>query len=80
MRLVSDAVDRHVAENARDPREVADVVADALEARKPRLRYPVGPEARFVHFLRGKVTARVLHRVIGWHLGVPRARPRDGTV
>ena len=29
-----------------DPQEVAEVVARALEAHRPRIRYPVGPEAK----------------------------------
>jgi NAD(P)-dependent dehydrogenase (short-subunit alcohol dehydrogenase family) len=73
--LTSEAVDRHVSRAARDPREVADVIAQALEAKRPRLRYPVGQEARIFHFLRGKVPARALHRLITWYVGVPSFRP-----
>jgi NAD(P)-dependent dehydrogenase (short-subunit alcohol dehydrogenase family) len=78
--IVSDAIDRHVVRTARDPREVAGVIADALEARRPRLRYPVGPEARLSHLLRGKVTTRVLHRAISWYLGAFRICSQDGKV
>lgn len=74
---VSDAVDRHVAHKGRDPREVAEVIADVLTAGRPRLRYPVGRDAHVNHFLRGKVTARLSHRLIGWYLGIPRWRPED---
>jgi NAD(P)-dependent dehydrogenase (short-subunit alcohol dehydrogenase family) len=73
----SEAVDRHVARTARDPREVGEVIADALAATKPRLRYPVGTEARLFHFLRGKFTTRVLQRLLAWYVGVPPLRPRD---
>jgi NAD(P)-dependent dehydrogenase (short-subunit alcohol dehydrogenase family) len=75
MQLTSEAADRHVNKRARDPREVAEVIADTLEARRPRLRYPVGPEARLFHFLRGKVTTSFLRRLIAWYVGVPAARP-----
>lgn len=68
---VSDAIDRHVASSGRNPAEVGVAVADALEARRPRLRYPVGPAARLSLLLRGKVTARVVHRVTNWYLGLP---------
>jgi NAD(P)-dependent dehydrogenase (short-subunit alcohol dehydrogenase family) len=34
----------------RDPQEVADVIVRALEAAKPRLRYPVGPDAKAEYF------------------------------
>jgi NAD(P)-dependent dehydrogenase (short-subunit alcohol dehydrogenase family) len=75
MQGVSDAVDRYVVRSARDPQEVGDVIAGALEARRPRFRYPVGPLARLNHFLRGKLPTRVLRRGTFWHLGISRSRP-----
>jgi NAD(P)-dependent dehydrogenase (short-subunit alcohol dehydrogenase family) len=78
--LVSDAVDRHVAGSARDPHEVGNTIAEALESRRPRLRYTVGPAARFSLLLRGKVTARVMRLIIHWYLGVPRSRSQDREV
>ena len=72
---VSDAVDRYVVRSARDPQEVGYVIAGALEARRPRFRYPVGPLARLNHFLRGKLPTRVLRRGTFWHLGISRSRP-----
>jgi NAD(P)-dependent dehydrogenase (short-subunit alcohol dehydrogenase family) len=77
MQLTSEAVDRHVSRTARDPREVADAIADALEAGRPRLRYPVGAEARLFHFLRGKVTTRAVQRLITWYVAFPGLRPPD---
>ena len=71
MQLTSEAADRHVSRRARDPREVAEVIAHAVKVRRPKLRYPVGAEARLFHFLRGKVTTRMLHNLIARYVGVP---------
>jgi NAD(P)-dependent dehydrogenase (short-subunit alcohol dehydrogenase family) len=68
------AGDAHAARMARDPREVALVIAHALEARRPRFRYPVGPFARLNHFLRGKLPSRLLRRATALYLGLSRAR------
>jgi len=53
------AGDAHAENMARDPREVALVIARALEAQRPRFRYPVGPFARLNHFLKGKLPSRL---------------------
>jgi NAD(P)-dependent dehydrogenase (short-subunit alcohol dehydrogenase family) len=66
------AGDAHAASVARDPKEVALVIAKALEARRPRFRYPVGPFARLNHFLRGKVPSRLLRKATTFYLGVTR--------
>jgi len=66
------AGDAHAASVARDPKEVALVIARALKARRPRFRYPVGPFARLNHFLRGKVPSRLLRRATKFYLGLPR--------
>ena len=68
------AGDAHAARMARDPREVALVIAHALEARRPRFRYPVGPFARLNHFLRGKLPSRLLRRATALYLGLSRVR------
>lgn len=60
LRHLDAAVDLHVAKTAREPQEVARVIAGALEARKPRFRYTVGPTARLLHVARGKVPARLM--------------------
>jgi NAD(P)-dependent dehydrogenase (short-subunit alcohol dehydrogenase family) len=66
--------DAHAARMARNPTEVALVIAHALEARRPRFRYPVGPFARLNHFLRGKLPSRLLRRATTLYLGLSRAR------
>jgi NAD(P)-dependent dehydrogenase (short-subunit alcohol dehydrogenase family) len=52
------------------PKEIAVVIATALEARRPRFRYLVGPIARFNHLLRGKVPIRLARKEVEWYLGV----------
>jgi NAD(P)-dependent dehydrogenase (short-subunit alcohol dehydrogenase family) len=64
------AADAHAATMVRDPKEVALVIASALEARWPRFRYPVGPFARLNHFLRGKVPATWLRKAMRLYLGI----------
>ncbi|MDX2170542.1 MAG: SDR family NAD(P)-dependent oxidoreductase [Deltaproteobacteria bacterium] len=68
---LEQAIDAHVAADARDPREVAVVIAGALAAAAPRFRYPVSPQARIGHFLRGKIPSRWLRlgvtRLLGLH-------------
>ena len=66
------AGDAHAARVARDPEEVGIVIAGALEVRHPRFRYPVGPFARFNHFLKGKVPTRLLRSAAKIYLGLPR--------
>jgi NAD(P)-dependent dehydrogenase (short-subunit alcohol dehydrogenase family) len=74
VRHVLRAGDAHAARMARDPREVALVIARALEARRPRFRYPVGPLAGLNHFLKGKLPSRLLRRATTLYLGLSRAR------
>ena len=74
VQYVFRAGDAHAARMARNPREVALVIAHALEARRPRFRYPVGPFARLNHFLRGKLPSRLLRRATALYLGLSRAR------
>lgn len=65
------AIDQHVARDARDPQEVAVVIAGALEARRPRFRYPVSPQAKMGLLLRGILPApwhrRLITRLLGLH-------------
>lgn len=72
--VLEKAVDEHVARDARDPREVAVVIAQALEAERPRFRYPVSPQARVGHFLRGKLPSTWLRWGISRLLGLHRVR------
>ena len=66
------AGDAHAANVARDPNEVSLVIANALEAPRPRFRYPVGPFARLNHFMRGKVPSRLLRKATKFYLGLSR--------
>jgi NAD(P)-dependent dehydrogenase (short-subunit alcohol dehydrogenase family) len=66
------AGDRHATQSARDPKEVANVIAKALEAEHPRFRYTVGPFARMNHFLRGKIPSAFLRKGVKWYLGLER--------
>ena len=75
MQHLEKVIDEKVLANARDPREVAQVIARALGARHPRFRYPVGPDAWIGHVLRGKLPSRVQRFAITRLLGLHRVRP-----
>jgi NAD(P)-dependent dehydrogenase (short-subunit alcohol dehydrogenase family) len=64
------AADAHADRVARDPNEVALTILRALEAKRPRFRYPVGFFARLNHFLRGKVPSRLLRKATRFYLGL----------
>lgn len=66
------AVDAHVARVARDPKEVAVVIARALEAPHPKFRNPVGPLSKLNLFLRGKVPVKLLRSGVSRYLGLNR--------
>lgn len=68
------AADEHTERTARDPIEVARVILKALETRRPRFRYPVGPLAKATHALRGKVPSRLMRRGVSRLLGLNRIR------
>jgi NAD(P)-dependent dehydrogenase (short-subunit alcohol dehydrogenase family) len=68
------AVDIHVDKTARDPKEVAVTIAKALEARRPRFRYPVGSISRTTHFLRGKMPSTVYRSIVSRYLGLHRVK------
>jgi hypothetical protein len=57
---------------ARDPKEVASAISNALEARRPHFRNPVGPFARLNHFLRGKMPSRLQRQGVIRYLGLHR--------
>jgi NAD(P)-dependent dehydrogenase (short-subunit alcohol dehydrogenase family) len=73
VRQVFGAADAHAATMSRDPKEVALAIARALEARRPRFRYPVGLFARFNHFVRGKVPTTWLRRAMKLYLSMSRS-------
>jgi NAD(P)-dependent dehydrogenase (short-subunit alcohol dehydrogenase family) len=55
-------VDEKIRGRARDPREVAVAIADAVTSSRPRFRYPVGPDAKVL-----RVVTRLLpHRMFDW--------------
>jgi NAD(P)-dependent dehydrogenase (short-subunit alcohol dehydrogenase family) len=72
MEPLEKAIDERVLAGARDPREVAVAIAGALDAERPHFRYPVGPDARIGHLLRGKIPSRLLRRGITRFLGLHR--------
>jgi hypothetical protein len=47
-----------------EPQKVADVVAHALTAEKPKTRYVVGVDARVQGLLRATLTDRALDKVL----------------
>lgn len=64
LRRLEAAIDARVLASARDPQEVADTIATALAAPRPRFRYPVSPQAWAGLFLRGKVPTRWQRRLV----------------
>jgi NAD(P)-dependent dehydrogenase (short-subunit alcohol dehydrogenase family) len=74
LQQVFRGADQHEAKTARDPKEVADVIANALAVKHPKFRYPVGFFARLDHFLRGKIPTRFIRRGTTRYLGIPRTR------
>jgi NAD(P)-dependent dehydrogenase (short-subunit alcohol dehydrogenase family) len=75
MQHLEKAIDAKVIASARDPREVADAIVRALAARRPRFRYPVGPDARVGHIVRGKLPSRMQRFAITRLLGLHRIAP-----
>lgn len=74
LRHLDAAVDMHVARMAREPEDVAKVIANALEANKPRFRTAIGPTARMLHIARGKVPTRIMRKIFGLYFGLNRVR------
>jgi NAD(P)-dependent dehydrogenase (short-subunit alcohol dehydrogenase family) len=74
-RIIEPMIERRVVARARDPQEVADAIARALETSRPRLRYPVGLDAKVGHAIRGVVPFRAQKAVVTRALGMQRWRP-----
>ncbi len=53
-----------LAKYARSPEEVAEVIAGALDARRPRFRYAVGLDARITQLARGKIPTRLWREAV----------------
>jgi NAD(P)-dependent dehydrogenase (short-subunit alcohol dehydrogenase family) len=70
LRQLEKAIDAKVVASARDPQEVAVAIAGALEVARPRMRYPVSPQAHIGLFMRGKVPTRAQRWLVNRLLGV----------
>lgn len=70
VRKVETTATAHFERVARDPQEVANKVARALEAPKPKFRYQVGPEAIMGWLARGKITTGMMLRGTQRYLGI----------
>jgi NAD(P)-dependent dehydrogenase (short-subunit alcohol dehydrogenase family) len=74
LRHLESVIDAHVAKAARDPIEVAKTVADALETKRPKFRYAVGPTAKFFHFTRGKLPSIVVRKIFSRFFSLNKVR------
>jgi NAD(P)-dependent dehydrogenase (short-subunit alcohol dehydrogenase family) len=78
---LADLLERHMrtgGASAQDPAEVAAVVAAALEAEQPRLRYPVGRDARRAALLKRLLPDRAFMALTRRTTGIARWRPPPG--
>ncbi len=72
-----ERIDRAAAklvEKGGDPRDVGAAVGRVLEARRPAFRYPLGPDARLLHWMHGKVPAGMQRRLLARMLGIAGVR------
>jgi NAD(P)-dependent dehydrogenase (short-subunit alcohol dehydrogenase family) len=74
LRHLEVTIDAYVKKTARDPVEVAKAVAKALDAKRPRFRYAVGPTAKFEHFARGKLPSIVMRKMFSRFFGLNKVR------
>lgn len=74
LRHLEPTIEAHVAKSARDPIEVAKVVANALESPRPRFRNSVGPTAKFMHFARGKLPSTVVRKIFSRFFALNKVR------
>lgn len=75
VQYVFRAGEAHLGKRGGDARDVAVAIAEALEARRPAFRNPVGRVARIAHFLHGKVPSSLQRKAIARYLGLHRVRP-----
>ena len=59
-----------LARSGIDPADAARVIADAVEARKPRVRYLVGRDAKLMARVAGVLPDRIVDRLIARNLGL----------
>jgi NAD(P)-dependent dehydrogenase (short-subunit alcohol dehydrogenase family) len=69
-------VDTKLVPGARDPREVGEAIAKALEARRPRFRVAVGPDAKAMAAAHGIVPHRPLAAALRRYIGLHDLRTR----
>lgn len=67
-----------IGANASDPDRVAKAVVKALDAKRPRLRYPVGSDARRVGILKRVLSDRAFMRTMRRATRLGRWRPAPG--
>jgi NAD(P)-dependent dehydrogenase (short-subunit alcohol dehydrogenase family) len=72
---VTETALRSLGSNAPDPDPVVAAVVKALSAKKPRLRYPVGAEARLISACKGVLPHRVFGFVVLRATGMTHRRP-----
>lgn len=72
---VAETALRSLGSNAPDPDPVVAAVVKALSAKKPRLRYPVGAEARLISACKGVLPHRVFGFVVLRATGMTHRRP-----
>ena len=58
--------------NGVDPGRVANVIADAIQARRPRTRYLVGRDAKLLARITALLPGRAFDRVVARNLGLPK--------
>jgi hypothetical protein len=74
LRHLEVSIDTYVEKMARDPVEVAKAVVRALDAKRPRFRYAVGPTAKFEHFARGKLPSTLMRKIFSRFFGLNKVR------
>jgi len=74
LRHLETTIEAHIAKSARDPIEVAKVVANALESPRPRFRNSVGPTAKFMHIARGKLPSTVVRKIFSRFFSLNKVR------
>lgn len=72
--LVRFVDEKHVP-GARDPREVGRAIADALDARNPRFRYTVGPDAKLMSVAKRLLPIRAINAAVRRYSGLHRWKP-----
>jgi hypothetical protein len=64
-RVAKGSQNSYSSRNVSPPSVIADTIADALRARRPKTRYAAGALARPILFLRRLLSDRLFDRLIG---------------